>query len=279
MLRLEEVLQLKDGEDIRLVAKRHGMTLFPGLLMAFFFIVIPFFFLFPLFSWGIFGAGAFMILVLSGLLVAWRTFAMWDGGALIVSSNRLIKVNQTGIFSRAVNEIPLSSILEVSWSKKGLFAHMFNCGTIRILAGQEMLVRDIPQPQKLHAMIMDLADLAKKSRVSDNYLREHRLSKIYKILDGMDDSMLREVERILGKGDRLETPQQSLFQDIKPIPPNVVHASHHQDSTSQSMYQSAHEHHHSHHHQQEQYAGDDGEIRIKTLFGEDRTTKLKLMDE
>lgn len=274
MLRLEEVLQLKDGEDIRLVAKRHGITLFPGLIMAFLCIVIPFFFLFPLFSLGIFGAGGFMILVLVGLLIAWRTFAMWDGGALIVSSHRLIKVNQSGIFSRTVNEIPLSSVLEVSWSKKGIFGHMFNFGTVRILAGQEMLAKNVPQPQKLHSLIMDLTDLAKKSRVSDNYLREHRLAKIQKVLEGMDDAMLREVERMLGKGDRLEAPQQSLFQDIKPIHPNVVHATHHQDSAYSPSHHGSHEPYHESTSQE-----DEGEIRIKTLFGEDRTTKLKLMDE
>lgn len=275
MLRLEEVLQLKNGEDVRLIAKRHGITILPGLFSAFLFIVVPFFFLFPLFSSGPAGAVVFLVLILTGLIIAWRTFAMWDGDALIVSTHRLVKVVQTGIFSRTVNEIPLSSILEVSWSKKGIGSHVFNFGVVRVLAGQEMLIKKISQPQQLHALIMDLVDIAKRSHIPDNHLREHRIQKIQKLLNGMDDRMLREVERLLSQGERSEILQQGLFQDIKPIHPNVVHAPTHQEyhqyqahQEDQDMTGGVSERDHS-----------DPEIRIKTLFGEDRTTKLKLMDE
>lgn len=266
MLRLEEVLQLKAGEDVRLVAKRHGITILPGLFTAFLFIVIPFFFLFPLFSTGPAGAVVFLVFILTGLIIAWRTFAMWDGDALIITTLRLVKVTQTGIFARTVNEVPLSSILEVSWSKKGISGHLFNHGVVRVLAGQEMLMKKVPQPQQLHALIMDLVSLAKKSHVSDNYLREHRISKIQKMLQEMDDRGLREIEHMLERGERSEIAQHALFQDIKPISPNIVHAPvHHQDHHSNSTDTDS--------------DTDNSEIRIKTLFGEDRTTRLKLMDE
>lgn len=270
MLRLEEVLQLKEGEDVRLIAKRHGLTIVSGLFVAFLFIVIPFFFLFPLFSIGPIGAAIFLILIFAGLVIAWRTFAMWDGDALIVSTHRLVKVVQSGIFSRTVNEIPLSSIREVSWSKKGLGGHTFNYGTVRVLAGEEMLVKKVPQPKELHTLIMDLMEFAKKSPASDNHLREHRLHKIQTMLERMDDRTLREIERLLGQGERSEALQQMLFQDIKPISPNVVHAHAYPERLA-----SAHEYPSSF---SEQGDGSD-EIRIKTLFGEDRTTKMKLMDD
>lgn len=279
MLKLEEVLQLKNGEDVRLIAKRHGITILPGLFVAFLFIVIPFFFLFPLFSSGPAGAVVFLVLILTGLVIAWRTFAMWDGDALIISTCRLVKVVQTGIFSRTVNEIPLSSILEVSWSKKGIGSHVFNYGVVRVLAGQEMLIKKVPQPQQLHALIMDLVDVAKRSPVSDNHLREHRIQKIQKMLNSMDDRMLREVERVLGQGERAETLQQVLFQDIKPIHPNIVHAPTHQEYHQDYQYHSNNMNDQDIDRNMVSRGDGDSEIHIKTLFGEDRTTKLKLMDE
>lgn len=268
MLKLEEVLQLKEKEDVRLVAKRHGMTLVPGLMISFLFIVAPFFFLFPLFSMGAVGAIGFMIIVLAGLILAWRAFVVWDGDALVVTTSRLINIHQAGIFSRTVNEIPLSSILEISWSKRGPIGHLFNIGSIRVLAGQELIVSSISRPKELHALVMELSERAKRNGVTDDYLREHRLSKIHRLLEHMDDRSLREVERLLERGDRLDGFVQPALplQDIKPIAPNMIHAAHADSSSSFD-------------------AGgrmdpvQDSEIHIKTLFGEDRTTRLKLMDD
>jgi len=50
MFRLESVIQLKDEEQIRAIARRHIITLIGPLALAMVLIVVPFFFLFPLFS-------------------------------------------------------------------------------------------------------------------------------------------------------------------------------------------------------------------------------------
>lgn len=260
MLRLEEVLQLKDGEDIRLIVKRHGIVLLPGLFTACLLIAVPFFFLFKLFGFGLIGAVVFLLFVLTGLIMAWRTFAMWDGDALIVSTTRLVRVIQSGIFSRTVNEIPLSSILEVSWTKNGLQALLFNLGTVRVVAGQELSIKQIPRPKQLHALIMDLSNLAKKSHVSDQYLRVHRLEKIRGILEKMDDQALRELEKVLSQDGRVDDARERM-KAFEPVSTKV---------TSQEVRLPV---------SNTVPDTDDAEIRIKTLFGEDRTTRLKLMDD
>jgi uncharacterized membrane protein YdbT with pleckstrin-like domain len=268
MLRLEEVIQLKNGEEVRMVAKRHAATIIPGLFWAFLFIVIPFFFLFPLFSSGPAGAVVFLVVILTGLIIAWRTFLMWDGDALVITTHRLVKVLQTGIFARTVNEVPLTSVAEVSWSKKGMFGHFLNYGVIRIMAGHEMVIKKIAMPQKLHALIMELTELAKRVHVTDNQLRDHRIAKIQKMLQDLDDRTLREIEQVLVRGGRADGIQQALFHDVMPTTPNVVHAAplREYSSPQDGSYPESEEE-------------EDAEVRIKTLFGEDRTTKLKLMDE
>lgn len=91
MFRLEDVLQLKDTEDVKLVVRRHPVSLVPGLGSALLLIVIPFFFLFPLFAWGIPGVGAFMASVVIGIVVAIRTVLVWNADVLIITTLRLVR--------------------------------------------------------------------------------------------------------------------------------------------------------------------------------------------
>ena len=70
MIRLEEVIQLKEGEEVKALMRRHVVTLLPQLVAASVLIVAPFFFLFPLFTSGPAGIVLFGVLVLVGVLVA-----------------------------------------------------------------------------------------------------------------------------------------------------------------------------------------------------------------
>ncbi len=204
MFKLEEVIQLKDDEEIRMVTKRHAITIVPMLFLAFLLIVLPFFFLFPLFSTGPTGVVAFLAIVLVGALVAWRTFAMWDGDALIISNLRIIKVTQTGIFSRTVNELAAENISEVSWGKKGIFSHLFNYGTIRSGNSELSEARYIPNPKDAHALIIEIIDLARK-REKKEPDHEARVERVQKLVEDLDDCTLLKIERGLKDGEREDT--------------------------------------------------------------------------
>lgn len=211
MFKLENVLQLKENEDVRMVSKRHAITLLPSLLFACILIAAPFFFLFPLFSTGPTGIVAFLVLVVVGFILAWRTFATWDGDALIITSDRIIKVTQTGIFSRTVNEIAAENVSEASWEKKGFIGHLCNYGNVLIGSGKKCEAKNVPKPQEVHALIQEIVDTSKKERTRPDQDRSKRIERVQDMLEEMDDATLRKIERLLKTEDRTETVR-SLFQ-------------------------------------------------------------------
>jgi len=213
MLKLDNVLQLKEDEEIRMVSKRHAVTILPNLFVAFLLIVVPFFFLFPLFGTGPTGVVAFLVLILAGLIIAWRTFAMWDGDALVISSLRIIKVNQTGIFSRTVSEMGAENVKEASWEKKGLFGHVFNYGNLNIAAVQTIKMRHVPRPQEVHALIQEVTDALKKHEAIKKSDHEERVNKLRSMIEDMDDEKLKEIERSIEKDDRTETVKELFAAD------------------------------------------------------------------
>lgn len=159
MFQIDDVLLLKEDEAIKAFARRHFVTLLPRLLVSLLLIVVPFFLLFLLFSWGAVGVIVFILLVLSGVILAVRTFLIWDADVLIVSTLRVVDVDQRGLFSRIVSEAPISNIQDVSWQKKGLIESLFRMGTVTIqTAGSGVVVKavSIPRPQEIHELVNDL---------------------------------------------------------------------------------------------------------------------------
>ena len=177
MFRTEDVILLKDDERIRTITRRHVITLFPGLGLALLFIVIPFFLLFPLFSWGMPGVILFFASLMLGLGIAFRVLLVWDSDVLIVTSLRLVDVDQRGLFTRIVTEAPLSTIQDVSWSKRGIIETVFGLGTVRVqtaAATASLEAQRIPRPQVIHELI--------------NELRHHHVTKTAPVAAAMPES-------------------------------------------------------------------------------------------
>ncbi|MBU1032925.1 MAG: PH domain-containing protein [Patescibacteria group bacterium] len=159
MFHIEDVLQLKDIEETRSLVRHHPLTLFPSLGLATLLIVVPFFFIFPLFSWGVPGMLVFLAAVIVGVVMALRIFLLWNSNVLIVTSLRLVEVDQRGVFSRFVTEIPLSLVRDISYVKKGFKERVFHMGTITIKHGEEPLILEVTRvahPERIMMLINDL---------------------------------------------------------------------------------------------------------------------------
>lgn len=216
MFKLEDVLQMKDGEDVKEIIRRHWLTLVPGLLLAFFLIVVPFFLLFPLFSWGVWGASLFVIAVIVGIVIAIRTFLLWDADVLVVTTLRLVDVDQRGIFTRIVSEAPLSSIQDVSWSRKGFLETLFRIGSVRVqTAGTQAAIeaQRISSPERVNDAINDLRNMTTPKRVDLDPQRLEKLKKISGLLEGFSFEELIRIESILKARERSTVTDAFLEQD------------------------------------------------------------------
>ena len=216
MLKLEDVLQLKDDEEVKLITRRHPVTLFPGLFVAFLLIVIPFFLLFPLFSWGVLGVVLFLVSVLLGIGTAICTFILWDADVLIVTTFRIVDVDQRGVFTRMVSETPLHAIQDVSWKRHGMLETMLHIGLIRIqgaTATAPIEVGKISNPDRLNEFITDLRHRTQPKRHDVEPERNEQLKRISKLLEGFSADELGRVETILKARERTAVTEAFLAKD------------------------------------------------------------------
>lgn len=218
MFHIEEVLQLKDTEDVKLVVRRHAVTLAPGLLASLLLIVFPFFFLFPLFSWGVPGVAVFIVAVLAGVIAAVRAIALWNADVLIITTLRIVQVDQRGLFSRFVTEVPLASVQDVSWICKGVVNTMLKAGTLSIqTAGTSPNVasRRIGHPERVHELINDLRHATTPRRTDLPPDMRERLRKLSGLLERMSPAALDRVEIFL-KNEGREQAMTSFLATEKP---------------------------------------------------------------
>lgn len=198
MFHLEDVVQLKDNEDVRLLVRRHFMTLVPGLLLALILIVVPFFFLFPLFSLGTIGIIIFGALVLAGILVAVRTVITWDADVLIVTTLRLVDVDQRGVWSRFVTEVFIDDVLDIRWHRKGILYTLCNVGFVEIQAGtleHPLHITRIGHPQRLQELVNDLRKSTRPKHHESSPERQERMRKIQEVLSSLSNEAFERVEK------------------------------------------------------------------------------------
>ncbi len=228
MFHIEDVLQLKDREEVRHVTRRHVLTMFPPLLLALVLIVAPFFLMFPLFAWGIFGVALFFVAVLLGIGTALRTLLLWDADILIVTNLRLVDVDQRGVFARSVSESPLDAIQDVSWSRSGIVQTVFRMGNIKVqTAGATVNIeaKDIPHVETVHELINELRQPsagrapsaasapAPAAAVSGTGDRASKIRNICAMLEKYPEDELNRIETILKARERAAVADAFLKED------------------------------------------------------------------
>jgi hypothetical protein len=215
MPKLEDVIQLKDDEQVKAIARRHGITLVPWLVLALVLIVTPFFFLFPLFGSGPAGIVVFLATVIAGIIVAFRSFMMWDGDLLIVTNQRIVDVDQQGVFARTVNEITYGNIQDLAWSKGSVLDYVLRIGTVRMRSDSGSLTieaKHVAHPQMLQNLINDLwqesihhrssAPAPFQAQSSGASHRDDLIKQVAGRVETLDDEGLAKLARTLKAEDR-----------------------------------------------------------------------------
>lgn len=137
----------KEPEQIVLVARKHLFGLFVlyfqamvGVVAALALIV----FLVPsvfkdnkTMAYGIGSVAVLVILVIVALVLIVATI-VYRKSQLVVTTKNLTQVNQIGLFNRKISQLGLEDIEDVSAEKKGVFASIFNFGTVYVeTAGEQ----------------------------------------------------------------------------------------------------------------------------------------------
>ena len=150
--------------------RRHPFTFIPRVLFFFVLLALPMVLLilmnvlFPvLFTHQIY----FPLIVLGGsayllftLLFFYTEFTDYYLDIWIITNDRIIDMEQFGLFSKTVSEIDLFRIQDVTTDVHGIFATFFNYGTVTITTAStntNLVFRNISDPNKIRNELIRLS--------------------------------------------------------------------------------------------------------------------------
>lgn len=195
---------LGEGEEVLAIVRRYPWSMVFPALVAMVILLAPFFFLFPLLRLGSWGVLLILLLMAVGLFLCLRLVVLYSLNALILTTKRLIDVDQRGFFHRVVSESTYEKIQDVSFSLKGIGQTLFRYGTVHIqTAGSQvnLEIHNVRHPERVQELITRIQTEMRES----NKEREASISAgelielLTKLKRGLGDErfskLLRDKER------------------------------------------------------------------------------------
>ncbi len=162
------MIQLHENEHIMLLLHKHWFVMARTAVGALIMLMMPIF-IFPLLPILTNRLDPDLVYALTGFLLAlyfmtlclfiffsWMDYYldMW-----IITEKRILDVDQRGLFSREISEIPMASVQDVTTDVAGIFHTLLKFGTIRIqTAGErEFTIDEIPHLDKVKTAILQYA--------------------------------------------------------------------------------------------------------------------------
>jgi uncharacterized membrane protein YdbT with pleckstrin-like domain len=147
------------GEQIIIVKRQHPWVLarvglFVSLIISIIIVSVYLFKASPLTSWIIFGGGL--------ATLGWGSYVWygWWNTIVILTNERILLIDQRGLLSRTVSEVPVPKIQDVSFTTKGLFQTLLNYGAVAVKTASSedvMRIPNVSNPYHLHQEIMKVA--------------------------------------------------------------------------------------------------------------------------
>ena len=177
------IFQQEANEDIKIIVRRHWAVIIGLVIFALVMLILPIILYSVLrsfvqlkggiYSIFILGLGIYYMFVLTLLYIGWLDYYL---DVAIITNERIVDIDQDGLFNRTVSELHLSKIQDVSGNVKGIVGTMMDFGDVKVqTAGttEEFILDTIPHPYKVSKMIIDLHQkciecLAEKTRLSED---------------------------------------------------------------------------------------------------------------
>lgn len=163
-----------DGQDsdehIVLLLRQHPAVFIPRVLLVLGMILLPIL-IPPLLSMldleisagdTVFAAGVTLLWVMIIISVIAVTFFLWYFNVSIVTNQRIVDIDFSQLFNHTVSECQLEKIEDVTHTNVGMWAVVFDYGTIYIQTAaeqREFEIRNVPRPRDVQDTINDLLEL------------------------------------------------------------------------------------------------------------------------
>ena len=172
---IKNLFQAKQGEEIIFVLRRHPLVFLPKIVLFLALTIVPLIAVIqytegqqlqiqnPLWHFaGVLFAGLYF---LSIWLLFLSQFTDYYLDISIVTNDRILDIEQMGLFGRVISELDLSRIQDVNSEIKGIFPTIFNFGLVEVqTAGEEQMFefQQISNPHGVRQRIIELAALDRK---------------------------------------------------------------------------------------------------------------------
>lgn len=164
------LIKQKSYEKVKYVLRRHPITFIPQLLIFIASLVVPILVylmisnIYPaLFdNEALYAAGALAgsIYLLSALLFGYGSFIDFYLDVWIVTNDRVVDIEQFGLFSRTISELDLFRIQDVTTDTHGMFATIFKYGDVTLKTAStnmSIVFKSIPNPNQIRMALLELA--------------------------------------------------------------------------------------------------------------------------
>ena len=163
-----------DGQDtdehIVLLLRQHPAVYIPRIFVVILMILLPIIII-PLLGTVNLDIGAGDMAFAAGIVVLWVmvivsvvaiSFFVWYFNVSIITNQRIIDIDFTQLFDHRVSECQLEKIEDVTHTSVGMWAVIFDFGTVYIQTAAEQRefdIRNVPRPRDVQDTINDLLEL------------------------------------------------------------------------------------------------------------------------
>ncbi|MFA6604074.1 MAG: PH domain-containing protein [Patescibacteria group bacterium] len=182
-MNLDQLIKRKPDEKVIFFLRRHWVIFAAEILLIIVLAAVPFggdwllSNLWPQLLLGPHSRPILILLLSAYYLMIWVFFLSYfidyylDGW--IVTDDRILSVEQRGLFSRTISELDLAKIQDVTSEGKGFLAFLFNYGYVYVQTASEIgrfTFEQIPKPHEVRRQLLSLieADRKKQGEIGQN---------------------------------------------------------------------------------------------------------------
>lgn len=103
-------------------------------------------------------------------LFLFTMFLDYELDVWVVTNDRLISIEQHGLFARTVAELDLWRVQDVASDVRGVFPTFFNYGDVHVQtagAVERFILEQVKNPREVQKIILDMADIDRKFHEKD----------------------------------------------------------------------------------------------------------------
>jgi uncharacterized membrane protein YdbT with pleckstrin-like domain len=175
-MRIEELIHKKSGEKVVFFLRRHIIIFLGTMLMIIFMMLIPIgAYLLINVSWPQLLSGTLtgpLLKLIASAYYFWVWLFLFSNfidyylDAWVITNDRILNIEQAGLFNRTVSELDLLNIQDITSEVRGVLPFLFGYGNVFVQTAAEQgrfVFEQIPKPEEVRKRLLILVEEERRS--------------------------------------------------------------------------------------------------------------------